>query len=363
MDVILILLMIGLLIVGVDLLLEYSFGSGNKTERHKKQFRNSLIAFAGAALCLILVMSGGKEAEKPDQAKSERIRADANKSEKKAKKARAQHIAQEKRERDQRLAREKQKRTDADSFQKGMEYFIEGKYSRASKYLSRVDANSHFADTTKFYLYIANNEKSLKHGAKIWIKSNRANVRELPRKNAKIKTVLPEETELQYCYEYEKWTRIYRRGENNWIFADVPEVNGWIHSSLIENREAHKKTLVRKRKEREIEKEKEEVRRKEKERENLAKFLPWQIHFFSQYGNIVSNIEPMSMDSIIMVKIYVNSFNQIVIENIGIEAAYGLKRVFGRDHHIAIYLAVGRSNVAEVRWSSFSQEYICEFND
>jgi len=359
-DVILILLMIGLIIAGGDLLLEYLFGT-KKEKRPKKKLHNSLKAFAGAGLCLILVMSGGEETEKPSQAKKQKIKTEIKKIDQKAKRKTDQEA---KRKKDQRLAQEKKKRADEEAFEKGIEYFTEGNYSRASKYLSKISASSVLADTIQFYLYISDNEKSLKKGNKIWIKGNRANVRKLPLIGAEIEMVLPEETEIQHCYEYEDWIRVYRRGENNWIFADVAEVNGWVHSSLIEESEAHKKTIARKSKEQDIRRKEEEKLRKELQRENLDKFLPWQIRFFSQYRNLVNDIEPMSMDSpIIMVKVFLNSYNQIVIENIGIEAAIGLKQVFGSDHHIAVYLAVGHSEIAEVRWSSFQQRYICEFND
>ena len=259
-----------------------------------------------------------------------------------------------KREKEARIALKTQKK-EQEIFNKGMDYFNKGKFKKAYKQFSKIPKESHIYGSIKMYLTISQNEQKLQRIAKRYIKSDKANLRILPIKDAPIDMVLTKNTKLDLFYSYGNWSRIYRQGENNLIFPDVPELNGWIHSSLLEDEVLYNKRIEEKRKI-------EEQKQKEKEAEMLKQFTNWQVQYFLKAPVIVQDIEPMWVETMMIgIKLYVTSLNKIMIENVGIDVAYDLKRYFGSDISIHIFINVGYSEVAEVEWSNWNQRFECKF--
>ena len=136
---------------------------------------------------------------------------------------------------------------------------------------------------------------------------------------------------------------------------DIPELNGWIHSSLLEDEVQYNKRMEQKR---EIEEQKQKV----KDAENLKQFTNWQVQYFLNAPRIVQDIEPMWVESyMIGIRLYVTSLNKIMIENVGIGVAYDLKRYYSSDIQIHIFINVGHSEVAEVEWSIWNKRFECKF--
>ena len=259
-----------------------------------------------------------------------------------------------KRKKEARLANKKQEKEEA-IFNKGMDYFSKRKFKKAYKQFSKIPKESYIYDRSRMYQIISQNEQSLNVIAKRYIKSDKANLRILPMQNSPIDTVLTKNIKLDLCYTYGNWSRVYRQGEDNWILPDVPELNGWIHSSLLEDEVQYNKRMDEKR-------EIEEQKRKEKEAEMFKQFTNWQVQYFLKAPVIVQDIEPMWVETnIIGIKLFVTSLNKIMIENVGIDVAYNLQRYFGSDISIHIFINVGHSEVAEVEWSIWNQRYECKF--
>jgi hypothetical protein len=250
---------------------------------------------------------------------------------------------------------EKKRKIEEKAFNKGMNYFNKGKFRKAYKQFSKIPKSSDFYESTKMYLEISKNEQNLKRIAKRYVKSDKANLRLLPQKNAPIDTVLTKNTDLYLCYTYGNWSRIYREKEDNWLFPDVRELNGWIHSSLLEDEAEYEN---RKEKEAQIE----EQKRNEQKAEIQSKFYSWQVQYFLNAPEFVQGFEPMWIETNMLgIKMYVTSLNKIMIENAGIDVAYALQKYFGSDIRIHIFINVGHSEIAEVEWSIWNNRFECKF--
>lgn len=240
-------------------------------------------------------------------------------------------------------------------FNKGMDFFNKGNLIEAHKEFSKIPKESPIYERTKMYLIISQNEQKLSRISKKYIKSDKASLHTLPMKKAPIKTVLTKNTELDLYYVYDSWSRIYRKGKDNWIMPDIPELNGWIHSSQLEDEIQYFKRI----KEKNII---EEQIRQEKEAERLKKYTVWETQYLLNTPEIVQNIELMWVESyMISIKLNVVSLNKIMIENVGIDVAYNLRKYYGEKMNIQILINVGYSEVAEISWSIWNERFECKF--
>ena len=249
---------------------------------------------------------------------------------------------------------EKKRKIEEKAFNKGMDYFNKGKFRKAYKQFSKIPKSSDFYESTKMYLDISINERNLKRIAKRYVKSDKANLRLLPQKNAPIDTVLTKDSDLHLCYTYGNWSRIYREKEDNWLSPDVRELNGWIHSSLLEDEDKFEK---RKQKEAQLE----EQKRNEQNAELFNKFKEWLAQYMLKAPELVDGVEPLFVEgNLIFIRLYVTTFNTIMIENIGISTANDISNFFGQNKRAKIIINIGHSEVAEVTLSA-ENRYVCKF--
>ena len=195
----------------------------------------------------------------------------------------------------------------------------------------------------------------MKIGKIIFIKTEKANIRKLPSKDSPIAFVLYKNTEVYECYRYKNWTRIYKEGKDRILFADDPEINGWIHNSLLENKKSHEKRI-------EYERKLEKQKQQEEKSKAIEKFTQWSIQYLSKAPELIQDIEPMWLEqNMVGIKLDVSSQNKIVIENISIKTAYDLRSFYGPDVRIYVNVYVGYSEVADIRWSISGQRFECNF--
>lgn len=245
---------------------------------------------------------------------------------------------------------------DAKLFTKGYKYVLSKEYKKAISAFDKINKDSPAYSHAMFFRSISNNELNLKIGPVIYIKSNNANVREFYGTDSPIITVLSQGTKLNLCYTYDDWTRIYRPAKNRLIFADDVEINGWIHSSLLENEVEHKKRIANEQKI--ADKQIAMIKSK-----RLDIFTNWQANYYFRAPNVVQSIEPVDLGFVLIFQLYLTTLNSIIIENIGIDIAYELQNSFPEERNIVIWINVGSSRVAKVSWDVWSQRYRCVFSD
>ena len=207
------------------------------------------------------------------------------------------------------------------------------------------------------FAFISEQEQNLRAVKTVFVKSETANLRSLPSRTAPIVNELTKNTEIKVCYTFQQWSRIYREGKDRLVFADTPELNGWIHSSLLESKEEHDRRMEEIRK-------KEEKERRKRDAELRADYLKWKSQYFQSASNLIVDIQPFMLEGkMVVLYLYLQTLNQIMIENIGLDVAYSLYRYFGSEYHISLEIYLGRAKVADVDWSIWSQSFVCKFKD